>query len=89
MNELYSIRKALGSVNCTCPICHKNTLQLGNGGRSFYCHSCKNKFNAWIYLLTGKIKHGCARFEISKILFFEYINNKIPLRFKKWMRIKK
>jgi hypothetical protein len=89
MNELYSIRKALGSVNCTCPICHENTLQLGNGGRSFYCHSCKNKFNAWIYLLTGKIKHGCARFEISKILFFEYINNKIPLRFKKWMRIKK
>ena len=89
MNELYSIRKALGSVNCTCPICHKNTLQLGNGGRSFYCHSCKNKFNAWLYLLTGKIKHGYARFEISKILFFEYINNKIPLRFKKWMRIKK
>lgn len=71
MNELYSIRKALGSVNCTCPICHKNTLRLSDAGRSFICHSCKNGFNAWLYLLTRKIKHGAARFEILKILFLQ------------------
>ncbi len=78
-DDLRCIRHSLSSVNCTCPFCHKNTLHLYDAGRTFFCNNCRKGFNAWIYLLTGRIEHGFPIRKIIKILLcIMYKNKFIP-----------
>jgi len=78
-DDLQSIRTSLSRVNCTCPFCHKNTLHLCDLGRTFFCKNCLKGFNAWIYLLTGKIEQGFPIRKIIKILLcIMYKNKFIP-----------
>lgn len=80
-DDLKSIKISLMNVNCTCPFCHKNTLHLVDSGRTFFClnKNCRKGFNAWIYLLTGRIEHGFQFWKIIKILLrILYKNRFIP-----------
>lgn len=89
-DDLKSIKISLMSVNCTCPFCHKNTLHLVDSGRVFYCLNCRKGFNAWIYLLTGKIEHGLQFWKIIKILLrILYKNRFIPFLTVNVLKIKK
>ena len=78
--ELGLIRRSLGNVNCMCPFCHNNTLKLCDAGRTFYCNNCKNGFNAWLYLESGKIIHGFPVFKIIKtVLKILFKNQLLPI----------
>lgn len=88
-DDLKSIKISLSRVNCTCPFCHKNTLHLYDSGRTFFCLNCRKGFNAWIYLLTGRIEHGFQFCKIIKILLrILYKNQFIPFLKVKVLKIK-